>query len=538
MVLKEYAKPGHPATPESPQEHYDRRNGGWDGQLPNADLVAQVPPAKPVDLRDRKDGGHLDRTAWAFDFRRRHGLTPLQGYVLAYAAFRASAYRQFLFDDSLEQVADAVGCKRHAAGKAIAALVGRGALYQLSNGKGGHSTKASRYRIRGAETGWRVPGLDHEWSNGRLASIEPETSPEQWTFDAEQWTFDADSMDVSRDFNGRQTSNPPVPPPVTHPVVEDISYPTTTTHPCAVATAPNPAAAAASLSSLESKDSTPTTGDVGPCWGDDCSETPVIFVGEEYRVCVGHAVSEYWEACQQSCPWASQSKARGWYSRNIPALQEVIDEWEADELADYEAKEAQREYDRLKAEERAKAAQEAEERRLKQIQDRADAETALDARLTPDQRQWRLAAKAITSARLLGGYETILRDIDVEAITVSGGTLALPFKSKANLERFAALLADSRPTLVDTVRTFLPDVAHLEPSTPAHADDCRCPPCHAAVRQAERDKAAEFIRDHVAEWEFDPKKPAVRPGRIPTKEYKGWVPPEEREAREQAGMVC
>ena len=38
--------------------HYDPDSGEWDGQLPNPELVAQVPPAK---YSERKIGGPKDR---------------------------------------------------------------------------------------------------------------------------------------------------------------------------------------------------------------------------------------------------------------------------------------------------------------------------------------------------------------------------------------------------------------------------------------------------------------------------------------------
>ena len=41
--------------------HYDPDSGEWDGQLPNPELVAQVPPAK---YSERKIGGPKDRLGW------------------------------------------------------------------------------------------------------------------------------------------------------------------------------------------------------------------------------------------------------------------------------------------------------------------------------------------------------------------------------------------------------------------------------------------------------------------------------------------
>ena len=513
MTTQVYAETTAAATAA---DHYDPASGAWDGQLPNADLVAQVPPAKPVDLRDRKDGGHLDRTAWAFDFRRRHSLTPLQGYILAYAAFRASAYRQFLFDDSQEQVSEAVGCNPKTAGRALRELVNAGALYQLSSGKGGHSTKASRYRLRGSETGWRVPGLDHEAGNVRLTNIEPETNPEQCSIDASQCSIDDLSMFDSRLFNVRQSNNPPVPPPVTHPVVVASSDDDNKNPPVAVATAESPAAAAAlSLSLPESLDSAPTE-ETPVCSEPDCRQPGIIEWGGP--VCVVHAVDAGWWEFLDTGTWTSGIHgAKAYYLKHPEELRALIADYEAEEQAIIDAKEAQQQRE-------ADALARAEERERERIAARA----AEEAALPPEQLGWRHAVKAMHGLKA-GGFNigAVARDVDTSGVTLADGVLVLPFRNQSNLDRFMGGWGQQRADLLAVVQEHLPGVTDLTIVRPAHDNDCGCLNCRDAMIKAERDKAAEFVRDHVAEWEHDPAVVPQRPGAraIPPK-VEGWLPPD------------
>ena len=123
-------------------------------QLPNPGIAQQT---APIDARDRSEGGHLDRTAWAYDFSRRHQLTKPERSVLLYMAHRAGPQRLFQCDDSEEQIADWTDYERKAINRAIKGLINKGAIYQTRKGKGGNHV-ASRYRLRGSETDWRVEG--------------------------------------------------------------------------------------------------------------------------------------------------------------------------------------------------------------------------------------------------------------------------------------------------------------------------------------------------------------------------------------------
>ena len=154
-------KPGqHPASTEIGQVSYPKdagttgtRDFQTDGhQLPDPDIAQQT---APIDTRDRSDGGHLDRSSWAYDFSRRHHLSKPERAVLLYMAHRASPQRLFQCDDSEEQIADWTDYERKAINRAIKGLINKGAIYQTRRGKGGNHVP-SRYRLRGNETAWRV----------------------------------------------------------------------------------------------------------------------------------------------------------------------------------------------------------------------------------------------------------------------------------------------------------------------------------------------------------------------------------------------
>ena len=139
-------------------------------QLPDPGIAHQT---APIDTRDRSEGGHLDRTAWAYDFARRHQLTKPERAVLLYMVHRASPQRLFQCDDSEEQIGEWTDYQRKAVNRAIKRLVASGAIYQVrkgGKGKGGEGY-SGRYRLRGNETGWRV--------NGTTAKSNATRSPSQ-----------------------------------------------------------------------------------------------------------------------------------------------------------------------------------------------------------------------------------------------------------------------------------------------------------------------------------------------------------------------
>ena len=148
MVIKEYANPATTATAE---EHYDRSNGVWDGQLPNADLVAQVPPAKP---RER-DGGCLDRQLWLTEighnfnhaeYRVMHYLTVVCGPKLAIP---------YTWAESEETISAKTGVGVRTVRRAIARAVDLGFVSIVRSGKGQYSKACSVYRLEGSQTKWR-----------------------------------------------------------------------------------------------------------------------------------------------------------------------------------------------------------------------------------------------------------------------------------------------------------------------------------------------------------------------------------------------
>ena len=528
MVIAEY----HPATNPATLDPADNGDGNF--QVPMVDIAHET---RPIDSRDRADGGHLDRTAWAYDFCRTYNAPKPARAVLGYMVFRAMPQRLFQCDDSEEQIADWTGYERKAVGRAIQWLMNNGALYQTRTGQGGDFRKSvtSRYRLRGVDTGWRLDAMLLK-TNGTPGLI----APNQWDSGSHCSSTNETRSPDQRDPESRPM-RPGVPPhPYSHPYSTGVkdskeSQTTkTTTRETGAATAAVSSSSedksfresgerttgydgseydiAADLDALDTefaaKDSAGLTSGAVCDYNAQCSE-PAFHLG----LCVAHAVECYWPRLDTgSFRNGIHGALKTFTDRSRPDQPELLAElvgklqvFDQQEAAEEAFILAQQEAAEAKAEQEARAAEEAAERHRLALEQRAAEEAALEARLTPDQKAWRAAHKQIARGRF-GSAGSLLRDVDVESVEICAGALVLPFKTCANRGRFQAGLEEHGPALLVVLRAELPDVERLQPFTLPH-DETRCLTCKEARRAEERKAAAAMIRDHVTDWEFDPDNP-------------------------------
>ena len=181
----------------------DHVAGSFDDN-PASTTLPMVGAIPPLDTRDRSDGGPLDRMAWVYEFSRRHDLTKPERAVLHYMAFRAAPQRLFQCDDSEDQIGEWTGYERHSVNRAIKGLIRKGAVYQTRSGKGGHPD-ASRYRLRGTETWWRVADSPEQLES---YSQPPNGNPE-FHCSPPNGTRSSIAMEPGVQTNGTRSSIPP-----------------------------------------------------------------------------------------------------------------------------------------------------------------------------------------------------------------------------------------------------------------------------------------------------------------------------------------
>ena len=284
--------------------------------LPDPGIAQQT---APIDTRDRSEGGHLDRTAWAYDFARRHQLTKPERAVLLYMAHRAGPQRFFQCDDSEEQIADWTDYERKAINRAIKGLINKGAIYQTRKGKGGNHV-ASRYRLRGSETDWRVEGTPDN-PNGTPGYI----GDSQWDSGV-HWNGSNGTPGDSQCDPESVPMRPGVPyhpdnHPLLPPVVSSENDETTTTTTREV----EAAKAESSLSSSDSqfkKDEPDVSNDFNrPNVCENC-EAPTF---REHRLCIPHLVDLFWP--QLGPTWEKGPRAATrWYNENPDDFAEQLQE--------------------------------------------------------------------------------------------------------------------------------------------------------------------------------------------------------------------
>ena len=177
-------------------------------------MVGAIPP---LDSRDRSQGGHLDRTSWVYEFSRRHNLTKPERAVLHYMAFRAAPQRLFQCDDAEDQIGEWTGYERHSVNRAIKGLVRKGALLQTRQGGKGTAHETARYRLRGAETNWRVVGVERG-SDGTPGSIGDSSMELRVPSQSIPMEPGVRPMEPGVPPDGTRSSTPPVIPPGSPPV--------------------------------------------------------------------------------------------------------------------------------------------------------------------------------------------------------------------------------------------------------------------------------------------------------------------------------
>ena len=276
-------------------------------------MVGAIPP---LDSRDRSDGGHLDRTAWVYEFSRRHNLTKPERAVLHYMAFRAAPQRLFQCDDAEDQIGEWTGYERHSINRAIKGLVRKGALMQTRPGGKGIDHQPARYRLRGVETDWRVQGVDGK-ADGTGSSIGQETEASmELRVPSEQASMEPGVLPMEPGVlpDGTRSSTPPGLPPGLPPVVSpDKSAETTDT-----TTRKETSAQAASSLSLADPYSEPEN--LNLC---GCGEARF----ENFRECLPCLVDRF----QLADTWEKgRSAAVRWYRQHPDEFIEQIREAAAD----------------------------------------------------------------------------------------------------------------------------------------------------------------------------------------------------------------
>ena len=285
-------------------------------QLPDPDIAQQT---APIDTRDRSEGGHLDRTSWAYDFSRRHQLSKPERSVLLYMAHRAGPQRLFQCDDSEEQIADWTDYERKAINRAIKGLINKGAIYQTRKGKGGNHV-TSRYRLRGSETDWRVEGtLDNpngtpgdignsQWDSGGHWNAANETPG------GSQWDPESVPMHPGVPYH-------PVIHPVLPPVVSSKIDETTTTTTREIESAKSESSLSSSDSRFENNGPEVSKDFDHPNVCENC-EAPTF---REHQLCIPHLVELSWPQLGPTWEKGPRTAIR-WYGAHPDDFEEQIRE--------------------------------------------------------------------------------------------------------------------------------------------------------------------------------------------------------------------
>ena len=124
------------------QPSYDPETGAWDGQLPHADLVGQIPPPT-----ERKPGGPLDRFTWMKPATRELTGAGFK-FVFALAGYSNNEGRCY---PSHARLRLDTGLSDSGLRKGQREAVNTGWVVVEVSGKGKAS---SHYRLTGADTGW------------------------------------------------------------------------------------------------------------------------------------------------------------------------------------------------------------------------------------------------------------------------------------------------------------------------------------------------------------------------------------------------
>ena len=138
------AKPQGSSTPS-----YDPENlGAWDGQLPHADLVDQLPP--PID--ERKPGGPLDRDEWRRSNAARvgHAAYKLLDVLSGYSNPEGQCW------PGMDLLADDTGMSTRALRYALAELRAKELVWTTYPGF--TVCKPNPYQLSGGLDGWDCAG--------------------------------------------------------------------------------------------------------------------------------------------------------------------------------------------------------------------------------------------------------------------------------------------------------------------------------------------------------------------------------------------